>query len=593
MTQLVSIISRATKQNWRRLGVLQNSNSNFISEEKLKNSTQSPKLVSRANKKLSQKNIVPVEYFCCVKNIAKIQTLIDLITAKHYNIADCLYSFALNLLAKKQILHRKHTQTVLKDFELRVHKDLLELDLPQNESDILGIIYQCFLREGEKNKAGAYYTPQNITQKMTQNLAFDKKQTFLDPCCGSGAFLLALKNAEPSQIYGIDSDPLAVFIAKINLLLKFSEFEFMPQIYLANFLRDELFNTINQNLPNKFDYIITNPPWGVVREKNVSSERFSLFFMKSYDKLKENGLLQFLLPNAILNVKAHKQIRKFMLENGTLKSIYFYNANFNAVTTKFVDITQIKTSTKSDCSVMIYKENEQYKVPKSSFYYTKNLVFNALKMQDIQIIKSVKEKAEFSLDKSTFALGIVTGDNKNKLSKTAQKNYEKIYTGKEIMPYTLKEASHFIFYDKSVLQQVASDAIYRAKEKLVYKFISKRLIFAYDDSGSLFLNSANILIPNIPNMSIKTALAFLNSQLYQYLYSTLFQEIKILRGNLEELPFLNLNKSQDVHFSRLIDEILNGNENAKNAIDDEIYKLFKLNTAQQKHIKKALNADSH
>lgn len=588
-----SIISKATKQNWRRLGVLQNSNYNFISEEKLKNSTQSPKLVSRANKKLSQKNIVPVEYFCCVKNIAKIQTLIDLITAKHYNIADCLYSFALNLLAKKQILHRKHTQTVLKDFDLRVHKDLLELDLPQNESDILGIIYQCFLREGEKNKAGAYYTPQNITQKMTQNLAFDKKQTFLDPCCGSGAFLLALKNAEPSQIYGIDSDPLAVFIAKINLLLKFSEFEFMPQIYLANFLRDELFNTINQNLPNKFDYIITNPPWGVVREKNISSERFSLFFMKSYDKLKENGLLQFLLPNAILNVKAHKQIRKFMLENGTLKSIYFYNANFNAVTTKFVDITQIKTSTKSDCSVAIYKENEQYKVPKSSFYYTKNLVFNALKMQDIQIIKSVKEKAEFSLDKSTFALGIVTGDNKNKLSKTAQKNYEKIYTGKEIMPYTLKEASHFIFYDKSVLQQVASDAIYRAKEKLVYKFISKRLIFAYDDSGSLFLNSANILIPNIPNMSIKTALAFLNSQLYQYLYSTLFQEIKILRGNLEELPFLNLNKSQDVHFSRSIDEILNGNKNAKNAIDDEIYKLFKLNTAQQKYIEKALNADSH
>lgn len=126
-----SIISKATKQNWRRLGVLQNSNYNFISEEKLKNSTQSPKLVSRANKKLSQKNIVPVEYFCCVKNIAKIQTLIDLITAKHYNIADCLYSFALNLLAKKQILHRKHTQTVLKDFELRVHKDLLELDLPQ------------------------------------------------------------------------------------------------------------------------------------------------------------------------------------------------------------------------------------------------------------------------------------------------------------------------------------------------------------------------------------------------------------------------------------------------------------------------------
>lgn len=416
---------------------------------------------------------------------------------------------------------------------------------------------------------------------------------FLDPCCGSGAFLLAIKNSTPSQIYGIDSDPLAVFIAKINLLLKFSEFEFMPQIYLANFLCEDTLNKVSQNLPSKFDYIITNPPWGVVRENNISNKRFSLFFIKSYDKLKEKGLLKFLLPNAILNVKAHKKIRKFMLENGILKSIYFYNTNFNGVTTKFIDITQIKTNTKRDFSIEIHKENEKYKVAKSSFYYTKNLVFNALKTQDIEIIKSIKKKAKFYLNESIFALGIVTGDNKNKLIKTAKKNYEKIYTGKEIMPYKLKEANHFILYNKDILQQVASDEIYRAKEKLVYKFISKHLIFAYDNSGSLFLNSANILIPNIPNMSIKTVLAFLNSNLYQYLYLTLFQEIKILRGNLEELPFLCISKSEDAHFSHLIDEILNDNENAKNVIDDNIYRLFELDTTQQKYIERILNANSH
>lgn len=174
---LDSIVSRATKQNWRRLGILEKQNVN----QNLKNITQTPKLISRANKKLSQKNIIPTEYFCCVKNISKIQALIDLITAKHYNIADCLYSFALNLLAEKRILYRKHTQNVLKDFEFKVHNDLLKFDLPQNESDILGIIYQCFLREGKKNIAGAYYTPQNITQKMTQNLAFDNNQIFFRP----------------------------------------------------------------------------------------------------------------------------------------------------------------------------------------------------------------------------------------------------------------------------------------------------------------------------------------------------------------------------------------------------------------------------
>lgn len=40
-------------------------------------------------------------------------------------------------------------------------------------------------------------------------------------------------------------------------------------------------------------------------------------------------------------------------------------------------------------------------------------------------------------------------------------------------------------------------------------------MFAYDDTSSLFLNSANILIPNIPGMSTKTVLAFLNSSLYR------------------------------------------------------------------------------
>ena len=95
---------------------------------------------------------------------------------------------------------------------------------------------------------------------------------------------------------------------------------------------------------------------------------------------------------------------------------------------------------------------------------------------------------------------------------------EKIYTGKEIKPYFLEQARHYIFYQRQALQQTAKEEYYRAKEKLVYKFISKKLVFAYDNTGSLFLNSANILIPSIPNMSIKTVMAFLNTPLYQFLY---------------------------------------------------------------------------
>lgn len=136
---------------------------------------------------------------------------------------------------------------------------------------------------------------------------------------------------------------------------------------------------------------------------------------------------------------------------------------------------------------------------------------------------------------------------------------------------------------------MAKEKYYRAKEKLVYKFISNKLVFAYDNTASLFLNSANILIPQIPNMSIKTVLGFLNSELYQYLYCTLFSEIKILKGNLIELPFIGITQEQDNLISSYVQNILNGNDNYIINVQEEIYKLFNINDLQIKYIKEKIN----
>lgn len=115
-------------------------------------------------------------------------------------------------------------------------------------------------------------------------------------------------------------------------------------------------------------------------------------------------------------------------------------------------------------------------------------------------------------------------------------------------PYRLKPLKLFIRYNRNELQQVAKEKYYRAKEKLVYKFVSDKLVFAYDESATLVLNSANILIPRAPTMSTKTVLAFLNTELYQYLYRVLFAEIKILKGNLLQLPFPLLSEKQERFF---------------------------------------------
>ncbi|MBQ9129039.1 MAG: hypothetical protein IJY15_14940, partial [Thermoguttaceae bacterium] len=93
---------------------------------------------------------------------------------------------------------------------------------------------------------------------------------------------------------------------------------------------------------------------------------------------------------------------------------------------------------------------------------------------------------------------------------------EAIYTGEEVEPFRLKPPRFYLRYDRSRLQQVAKEEIYRAPEKLIYRFVSQRLTFAYDASQRLTLNSANALIPRIPGASAKTVAALLNSELFQF-----------------------------------------------------------------------------
>ena len=569
--QINTLISNATMRNWSRLDY-----------------SAASKLNSRANKKLSKKVIIPTEYFSNINNIEIVENILNLIRQLDLDIFDALYSLSINLLTKHNLIEKPHVQQTLSEYKkYRLSNELLDISLPDDEKDILGIIYQSLLSEGEKNITGTYYTTNSITINMTESLDFSHEETFFDPCCGSGAFLLALQNVKPTQIFGADINPIAVMIAKVNLLLKYVDAEFVPQVYCYDYLDNYSINN------DRYDYIVTNPPWGVTNiVKSLSNtifskESFSLFFEKAYHQLKEKGIVRFLFPESILNVKTHKDIREFILQNGDLQQIQYYSNTFNGVTTKIIDLLHKKSARTP--FVFIKKKNATFSMPKTAFSHTQNTVFNILNEVDIAIVEKVKKIGIYNLADSIWALGVVTGDNKTKLKLNPQNGFEKIYTGKEIMPYRLKPAKNYIYYDRKQLQQVAKEEYYRAKEKLVYKFISNNLVFAYDNTASLFLNSANILIPQIPNMSIKTVLAFLNSELYQYLYCTLFSEIKILKGNLIELPFINITQEQDNLISSYVQNILNGDDNYIMKIQEEIYKLFDINNSQKKYIREKIN----
>ncbi len=591
------VISEATSRNWKRL-----------------HSNGSGRLMSRANKRLSTKTIVPIEYFSNKENVADIQQFVSYCKERNYSVEEVIYSVGVRLLKEAELLEKEHVAATLRALTPLMPLTPLRLPpLPSDEFDLLGLLYQCFLLEGEKNRKGSYYTPYDVARNMTKHLDFYNGQTFFDPCCGSGAFILALEGAKPSQIFACDNDPIAVMIAKINLLLKFPEEEFEPQIYCCDYL-----NAINAPKALKASYIISNPPWGaaIFDEKGnpiSTRESFSFFFEKAFNQLVDGGTIRFLLPESVMNVKTHKKFRQFLLEITDIQSITLYDGAFSGVQTKYFDIQCArhfdrpqgveKSQVNNDVIVvrdfsttLRFARNDGKKsssarndvknslVSKDAFYLTKNLNFNLLSNSDLEKVKKILSKGKYTLKESIWGLGIVTGDNKKHLKLKQGRGMEPIYTGKEIEAYTLKQPRYFVKYKRADYQQVAKDEIYRTDEKLVYKFISKNLVFAYDGSGSLFLNSANILIPRIPGMSIKTVLAFLNSETFKFLYKSLFGEIKILKGNLMELPFPEISEETDKRLTQLVDEVLKGNKEAMEVIDNEVDALFNVISTERNEV---------
>ncbi len=91
------------------------------------------------------------------------------------------------------------------DYEALEHR--FEELYQQYESEDLGTQYEQLLSESHRNKEGIYYTPSWIVRDMLNHITIHPRSTFLDPCCGSGNFIIEAIRAgiAPESIYGFDS----------------------------------------------------------------------------------------------------------------------------------------------------------------------------------------------------------------------------------------------------------------------------------------------------------------------------------------------------------------------------------------------------
>ncbi|MFH0923871.1 MAG: N-6 DNA methylase [Candidatus Falkowbacteria bacterium] len=235
----------------------------------------------------------------------------------------------------------------------------------------------------KRKEQGIYYTPKFIVDYIVENTLGKKleevksmhelkKIKVLDPACGSGSFLTkALETINDkykdfgnpgkqdtkseiilSNIYGVDLDPQAVELAKLNLLVSaldkkaklpdltgnvrvgnslISGSEKELKKYFGKEWREKRPFNWEEEFPfcnstekenQGFDVVIGNPPYGAelsYEDKNYfktfdigSTDTVILFIKKAFELLKDNGRLGLIVPKAFCFASNYKKIRNFI-----------------------------------------------------------------------------------------------------------------------------------------------------------------------------------------------------------------------------------------------------------------------------------------
>ena len=152
-------------------------------------------------------------------------------------------------------------------------------------ADVKGDIYEGLLEknaEDTKSGAGQYFTPRVLIKAMVECIRPEPKKTIADPACGTGGFFLA--------VYDFISDEKKFKLDKSEKeFLKFQTFAGWEIV--ANTARLCLMNLYLHNIGDlnseppieradsllvspsqKFDYVLTNPPFGKKSSITISNE---------------------------------------------------------------------------------------------------------------------------------------------------------------------------------------------------------------------------------------------------------------------------------------------------------------------------------
>lgn len=379
-------------------------------------------------------------------------------------------------------------------------------------------------------------------------------------------------------------------------------------------------------IENGFDVVIGNPPYGAkftdgekqyfktaLKHQDYQPESFLFFTEKSFDFLKINAILAFIIPNTWLTNLKLVKIRKFLTGNNLILNISHYHKSvFDAVVD--TEVVIFKKGFKANHLVNVFIHSEANKVLQLQHIQNKwkeknGDVINIFTNEKIEkLVNKLKVNSNVLSAVADLFAGVVPyEEGKGIPPQTRTMMNEKIYNSESKIDTTYREVlrgsdinkyennwngKRWIKYGSN-LAAPRKEVIFN-NPKIVIRQTGDSLIATYDDRKFISFKNTHV-INQKQGTELKYILALINSSLLNFYFQYLNPETgeALAEVKKETLEKLLIKKAKDEHpFITLVDQILHAkSENPKSdtsllerQIDEIVFKLYDLTYEEVKVI---------
>ena len=454
------------------------------------------------------------------------------------------------------------------DAARKILRELADLSLV--DSSVLGMLYESLLerddpaspKQTRRRKSGIFYTPERIT-KFLVRAAIDACEisndlSALDPACGCGAFLIAayreLRGKFPKVdpriiasewLYGIDTDPVAVHVARLSLYIEAGLDErHWPWLESRIMTGDALCECPGQEV--KFSVVVGNPPYRSV--KRGIPDEFQKFLMAEYktargqwdiaapfvelilnDLLDPGGACGLILPNPIFLAENYRPVRDLILEND-LVAFGPAGRAFHDPGVEASLLVARKGKPGRNASVIEARVEGEIKsertIPIPLIKRLPGEILSHLAEEDfLEPVLDARDSGKLiRLGESVeFTRGLELGKRDSRIVDFNLSTSEPtcpLLTGDSVEPYSAKIRRKFILNpDPLPSRLLKNSALWEGDSQLLVRRVADRPIAAVCSPPSLALNTLYILRGEFDPHAV---CALINSRLFRNLFAQLF-----------------------------------------------------------------------